>query len=285
MMSMRAYQNLSALSASGAFELSETCPALYWAHSPFNPDRIKRPEKREFDIGTAAHLAVLEPEAYRERVVHLAYDDFRTQESRDIRDRAMAADEIALTRPEIKTVDGIRNAIERRRDVLALFRGGQAEQTIVWGDNPARKCRPDYLFDHTIVDLKTVANAHPKAISRAVARDGWHLRVPWYREGVDAGIGPSPLDKPRDYRFVCVEKTEPFLIELYELSPRAIAWGEQLVRRALRLWRECSSLKVWPGYGRPFCAADPPEPMVIDLPTYDEYALGERESEGEFRDE
>lgn len=280
--SMREYQDLPALSASGAFELSETCPALYWAHSPFNPDQIARENKAEFDIGTAAHLAVLEPKLYKSRVTHIPFDDFRTKEARDLRDEAIAADRVALKAPYVKIVDGIRDAIERHPDILALFRGGEAEKSIVWGQRPVRKCRPDYLFDHTIVDLKTVNSAHPKAISRAAAREGWHVRVPWYRAGVYEAIGPSPLGKPREYIFVCVEKSEPYLIEPYELSERAIAWGEQIIRRALRRWRECNTLKVWPGYNGPFCGVDAPKPTVIDLPTFEEYDLAEREAEGEF---
>jgi hypothetical protein len=272
-MSMRAYQELPALSASGAFELSETCPALYWAWSPFNPERIPRENKREFDIGTAAHLAILEAEEYDERVSHLPFDDFRTKEARDIRDRAAQFDRIVLKPSEVKIVDGIRAAIERRPDVLRLFRGGVAEKTIVWGDNPPRKCRPDYLVGCDIIDLKTVNSAHPKAISRAAAREGWHVRVPWYREGVDEVRGPNITGWPRPYRFVCVEKTEPYLIEVYELSPRAIAWGEQIIRRSLRLWRQCNTLKVWHGY----------EGGVIDLPTGEEYGLADREAAGEFR--
>ena len=55
------YQAMRALSASGAWLLAEECAAKFLWRSPWNPLYV--PEaKTDFDIGVAAHLAVLEPE-------------------------------------------------------------------------------------------------------------------------------------------------------------------------------------------------------------------------------
>src|ERR1051326_3011729 len=54
------YHALRALSASGAWLLAEECAAKFLWRSPWNPLYV--PEaKTDFDIGVAAHLAVLEP--------------------------------------------------------------------------------------------------------------------------------------------------------------------------------------------------------------------------------
>src|SRR5438045_7682297 len=62
------YHAMRALSASGAWLLAEECAAKFLWRSPWNP--LYTPEaKTEFDIGVAAHLAVLEPERLADCIV------------------------------------------------------------------------------------------------------------------------------------------------------------------------------------------------------------------------
>ena len=62
------YHAVRALSASGAWLLAEECAAKFLWRSPWNPLYV--PEaKTDFDIGVAAHLAVLEPERQGESIV------------------------------------------------------------------------------------------------------------------------------------------------------------------------------------------------------------------------
>jgi hypothetical protein len=271
-LSMEAYQTLPALSAGGIITLSEQCPALYWAQSPFNPSPLRPKHKAEFDVGTAAHLAVLEPLEYSERVVHVPFETYHKAEAREIRDGAYAAGQTPLKPSEVEIVDGIREAIQRLGDIASLFRGGQAEITVQWEmDGVACKCRPDYVAEDYILDLKTVACAHPRAIAQAAMRDGWHVRDVWYRMGMSY---TNPLVTAK-YLFVCVEKTPPYLVEVYQLDQRARAWGEQIVRRGLTLFKRCRDAGRWPSYHDHF-------PVTVSLPTYAEYALADREAAGDF---
>src|SRR6266699_7343919 len=144
--SMAQYQALPALSAGGAFLLSEACPALYWAQSPFNPDRLTERYKEELNFGTAAHLAVLEPHMYSDRVFHVPFDTYHKMEAREQRDFAIASGQTPLKPSEVAVVDGVRDAIQRRSDVAQLFTGGAAEVSIQFAlGGVACKCRPDYL--------------------------------------------------------------------------------------------------------------------------------------------
>ena len=264
---MAEYQAIPALSAGGAWTLSEMCPALYWSQSPFNPSALPSTNKLEFDIGIAAHMAVLEPHEYSERVFHVPFDTYQKAEARQMRDAAYCEGKTPLKPAERKIVDCVRDAILRRPDVARLFTGGEPEVSVVIEDfgGVRAKARADYLPDAGIVDLKTVSCAHPGAVARYAASHGWHLRAAWYSEAFGA--------KP--YLFVCVEKTPPYLVEVYELDERALAWGEQVMRRALRLFKLCRENDHWPGYGR--------DPVTkLSLPTYTEYALADREQAGEF---
>ena len=84
------YHAMRALSASAAWLLAEECAAKFLWRSPWNPLYV--PEaKSEFDIGVAAHLAVLEPERQVESIVLIEAGDYRTTKARDARDAARAA--------------------------------------------------------------------------------------------------------------------------------------------------------------------------------------------------
>jgi hypothetical protein len=271
---MAEYQALKALSAGGAWTLSEVCPAHYWATSPFNPDALPQQNKREFDIGTAAHIAVLEPHLYSDRVVEVPFDSYKPAVARSMRDAVWEAGKTPLKPSEVEIVNGVRDAIQRNTAVAKLFTGGVAEVACEWETYGVPcKCRPDYLTPKHIVDLKTVHCAHPRAAAMAAVRDGWHLRDVWYREGVTRHRGGNK----RQYLFVCVEKTPPYLIEVYTLDERAIAWGEQVMLRALKLFRQLRAAGCWPGY-------NDYAPVKLSLPAWSEYQLADREQAGEFSD-
>jgi hypothetical protein len=96
-------------------------PALYWSRSAFNPAALQRKNQKEFDIGTAAHVAVLEPDLYSELVVHVPLDTYHKAEAREMRDAAWIAGQTPLKPSEIEIVDGVRDAIQHRPDVARLF--------------------------------------------------------------------------------------------------------------------------------------------------------------------
>src|SRR5881394_2981164 len=83
------YHAMRALSASGAWLLAEECAAKFLWRSPWNP--LYEPEgKTDFDIGVAAHLAVLEPERQAQGIVVIEAGDYRTAKAREARDAARA---------------------------------------------------------------------------------------------------------------------------------------------------------------------------------------------------
>src|SRR5437868_9457147 len=78
------YQAMRALSASGAWLLSEECAAKFLWRSPWNP--LYLPDaKTEFDLGVAAHLAVLEPQRQEDSMVVIEAGDYRTARAHEAR--------------------------------------------------------------------------------------------------------------------------------------------------------------------------------------------------------
>src|SRR5438477_12751624 len=104
------YHAVRALSASGAWLLAEECAAKFLWRSPWNPLYV--PEaKSEFDIGAAAHLAVLEPERQADSIVLIEAGDYRTTKARDAREAARTAGKVPLLPYQFDIVHAIAGSI------------------------------------------------------------------------------------------------------------------------------------------------------------------------------
>src|SRR5207248_11644621 len=123
------YHATRALSASGAWLLAEECAAKFLWRSPWNPLYVAE-AKSEFDIGVAAHLAVLEPERQVESIVLIEAGDYRTTKARDDRDAARAAGLVPLLPYQIDIVRAIAGSIRAPPIAPEAFRLGEAEVTL-----------------------------------------------------------------------------------------------------------------------------------------------------------
>src|ERR1051325_8986543 len=89
------YHAMRALSASGAWLLAEECAGKFLWRSPWNPLYVPE-ERADFDIGVAAHLAVLEPERQAQSIVVIEAGDYRTNRARHARDAARGEGKVPL---------------------------------------------------------------------------------------------------------------------------------------------------------------------------------------------
>ena len=269
------YHAIKALSAGMIWTMDSECPLKAWLASPWNETR-RAVNAGHFDIGTAAHLAVLEPELLRNRVVTHEFDTYHTKESRAIRDDAYAVGMTPLKPAEWVTVQGIQDAVAVHPIAPTLFQNGMAEVSLTWEwDGMTCKARPDFLpaSNKYVLDLKTAATCNPRAISRKAATEGWHLRAAWYMAGVKEVTGTLP-DK---YLFVVVEKDAPHLTEIFEMDQRALMYGDQIIMRTLKRTAECFRANHWPSYGDGAI-------KTIALPSWAEFERAEREEAGEFEE-
>jgi hypothetical protein len=268
------YHAIKALSAGMAITLDRECPLRAWLDSPFNPAQVFE-HRTAFDIGTAAHLAVLEPELLAERAVLHEFDTYATKESRGIRDAAWAVGKTPLKPEEWDVVQSIAEALCPSKSAAGrLFTGGHPEVSLTWEwDGVPCKARPDYMPDSVdyLVDLKTANSANPRAVARKAFDEAWYVRAAWYLAGTEAATGK----RPKHYSFVVVEKDPPHIAEVYELDDRSLIWGERIIGRVLRLFAECTASGRWPSY----CGG---KPTIIGLPGWAEFQLADREQAGEF---
>lgn len=278
------YHAMKALSASGCWALTdfnEGCALKFWLDSPWNPDR-EPIDETHFDIGKAAHLAILEPEQLAERIVLHGFDDYRTKEARSQRDAARAAGKIPLKNEEWALVEGMRRAVNADPLVRGAFTGeGDSEVTALWLDRDYAvpcKARADRVLEggRILVDLKTAISAHPIGFGRAIGEHGYFARAAWYLDGWEEATGRLP----DEYWFVVVEKTKPHLTAVHKLPEKDIEWGRIINRMAVATFNDCMSRGEWPGY-RPI-GANRPRAFVTGLPNWVQYRLHEMIEAGEL---
>ena len=214
-----------------------------------NPDYV--PEtSREFDIGHAAHRAVLGAgpgwAVYPPSVLGkngaastTAAKDWAAEARAHDITPIKAADEEAILDMASAVNEALVGAgvhLQPGRSELT----GLAEIDGVW-------CRA--LFDNAptdgdiLWDLKTTTDASPDAVRAAIARHSYHLQAAHYTD-----IWRAITGEDRRFRFVFVEKKAPFGVTIAELHEETLAHARRQIARARLEWRECLQTGVWPSY-------------------------------------
>lgn len=274
-MSSAEYHRDPALSSTGARLITLDCPAVY-RHQIDNP-----PVKREFDIGNATHLLVLEPPLFAGAVREIDADDYRTKAAQEARDAARAEGRLPLLRKEIELVHAMRDAVWSDPIAGQAFRGGQPEQSMFWRDPEFGimcRTRPDYLPPHTryLVDLKTAMSADPEDFARQAYSLGYHMQAAWYLDGVEAITGT----RPERFAFVVVSKKPPHIVTTCWLDNEMIEWGRIQNRHARGVFAWCQAHDRWPSYQPDITA--PPVAHTISLPGWARKELEAKHEAGAF---
>ncbi|MFF0055611.1 PD-(D/E)XK nuclease-like domain-containing protein [Streptomyces microflavus] len=242
--------------------LNPGCPAQF----KYDRDH-QQPPKREFDLGNAVHTKVL---GEGHDIVEIDYPNYLKADARAARDEAYAAGKVPLLPKEKAQVDAMEQAVREHPLAGPLFTPGTgiAERSIYWTDpDTGIRCRvrPDWLKQlpgtTLCVDLKTIKDAAPDTISRAIRDHNYHQQDPLYIDGIEAaGLAPEGCR----FIFVFVSKIAPYLITVRELVDQDRDIGRARNQRALRIYAECESTGIWPDWTGPVT-----EIPRIGMPSWD----------------
>ncbi len=231
----------NSLSHSGArLLLPPSCPAKYrWAQDH------GRPPKAAWDLGHAAHRAVLGTGA---ELVRVDATDWRTKDAREARKAAYAAGKTPVLADQYELVQRMADAIRAHPLASALLDPAtvQIEQSIFWLDEATgvkRRARLDAWGADAIADYKTTQSAEPAHIAKAIHQYGYHMQGAWYLDAAEA-VG-QPAER---FLLVCQETAPPYLVTVVEPDETALYIGRQLNAQALEIYRDCVESGVWPGY-------------------------------------
>jgi hypothetical protein len=252
------------LSSSIAKQICLASPLHAWqAHPRLNPAAVAE-ECEAFDIGTAAHARLLEPDA-ESAVTVIDAPDWRTKAAKEARDAARAAGRVPLLAKHASAVEAMvaaaRGQLEAHRDGGArMFLDGQPERTLIWEDDGVWcRARLDYLRltgpGVDVDDYKTCStSANPEAWSRSLFQNGWDIQAAWYRRAVQHVIGADDVT----FRYCVQETFPPYALSVIALAPDALVLAEKKCLYALDAWRRALAANHWPGYPAQTCYAIAP---------------------------
>ena len=252
------YHHDPALSASGAKRLlPPNCPALF----KHDRDNGGRPNKRAFDLGHAAHAAVLGV-GLEVVVVHkttrdkqsVPAEDYATKSAQEHRDAIYAEGKCPILAKEKSAVDAM--ALEIRRHPIASKLldpdHGRPEVSVFWHDDKRgidRRARFDWLTDSdggriVVPDYKTTNSAEPHAFARSIFSFGYDIQAVFYTDAIRA----AELAEDVEFLFIAQETTPPYLITVHELDFASLLLGRARVDAACDVFRECTRTGIWSGY-------------------------------------
>ena len=252
------YHAVEALSSSGIKKLLQS-PAHF---------KVMRDTKNEptasMILGTATHMAILEPDRFNTDVVVAPEAKKTTKEGKAIHAEFEAANEgkLILKQDDYDSVLAMRKEVYNSPQWLSNFGrlSNTSEVSFFW-ENPTYevpcKARMDRIYENDIIlDLKTCADASPKGVIKAIANFQYHVQAAFYLDAYRAVMGKHAAS----FVFCFVENTAPYAVAYYVLSEDAIRGGYAKVDAGLRLYQQALSTNNWAAY--------PPEIQLIDLPTW-----------------
>lgn len=237
-MTNEAYHSSAGISKSG-LDLLARSPKHYWASL-----QQKQEQSTAFLIGSATHTAILEPKELSNRYAVIDAD-MRTKEGKEQKAEALKQGKDVLTGSQYADILRMRDSVMSHSIAKELFTNGDPEVSCLTEiDGASVRARADWLRkDKIIVDLKTTADASEREFSKSVASFNYHRQAAWYmdlfnKEWVDVDM----------FLFVCVEKTAPFSVAVYELDGEAIDQGRDECHKLLSIYKECMANEDWPSY-------------------------------------
>lgn len=241
------------LSCSIAKIIIDQSPLHAWhQHSRLNPN-YEREEDSRFDLGSAAHMMLLEK---REDAIHVVNaDDWRAKAAKEERDAARANGQFPVLERHYGDIVAMTQAAKNyvsNSELAGIFETGAAEQTVMWQENDVwYRCRPDLMTPHMTLDYKSTASAEPEFITRQIGRMGYDMQHSFYTRGIAA------VTSERPFIFLFQEVTKPYACSLVGLSNTYKELGRMKVKRAMDTWEKCLKSDTWPAYSNHIIYSEP----------------------------
>lgn len=245
------------LSSTLARLLLARSPLHAWtAHPRLNP-AWEPVEKKTFDIGRAAHRAVLgrggDYVAYPAGLL-ASNGAASTKEAKAWAEEQRAAGRTPLKADEVDLVGSMADAVQRQMAGMGVTLDRDRSEMVALAEIDGVWCRA--MIDNApadprqpLYDLKSTTDASPEGLAKTIATYGYDLQAAHYLAVWKAATGED-----RKFRIIFVEKEPPYgvsVAELYRKPGDEADWfdhADALARDARRIWGECLTSGAWPCY-------------------------------------
>jgi hypothetical protein len=219
-------------------------------------------------LGTAVHMAVLQPDLFPTHYAVAPDVDRRTKAGKE----EWAAFQVEHPGVAILKADEYQQCMAmatsvRNHSIAKKLLVGETELSATWIDpNTGVTCkgRFDVLSRiGAITDLKTTTDASREEFMNSIWRYFYHGQGAHYLNGA------HEIGVPADFFCViAVEKEPPYAVAVYNLKGDTIAAGKDELKPLLETYARCVETDVWPGYEE--------KAVDIDLPKWAYFKLDER---------
>lgn len=210
-----------------------------------------KPQTAAMRLGSLVHLAVLEPDVFRDAVTEKPDIDRRTKDGKAAYADLEARFRYIIDADELSAIRGMQEAA--RSVSRGLFIESKNEVTIHWErGGVACKSRLDAVKGDVVVDLKTCADA--STFQRDAIKFRYHVQAAFYLDALRSCCEPAET-----FAFVAVEKEPPHLATVFYADDAFIDAGRIEYMRDLETYRRCLEDDLWPGL---------PEEQTLTLPSW-----------------
>lgn len=241
------------LSSTLARNLLSQSPLHAWtAHPRLNPN-WQPTIKATFDIGKAAHAAILGRGAgwkvYPPEVLG-ANGAASTKDAKAFAEEARAQGMVPLKQDQEDKILAMKAKMAEALLEYRIDLDPACSEVVALAEVDGVPCRA--MIDNApldprqpLYDLKTCESAAPDACMRAVMNYGYDVQARHYLDTWNAAT-----DDPRPFRFIFQEKSPPFEVCVIELTQDSLELAARKTARAREVWRQCVDSGFWPGYPR-----------------------------------
>lgn len=206
-------------------------------------------------IGTAVHMATLEPLEFQSKVASLPFDNFRTKAAKEARALAIEKDMIPLLSSTYDDVLRYKEAIVNTPEAAERLARSEKEKAILWEcEGVELKSRLDILETvelpaelggnfGIVSDVKTCADASLEATNRAMHKYGYFVQA-----GAYALAHEYEYNLPcNDFYFIWIEKDTGFCV-VRRVEDETLQLGKDVFRHCCRVYKTLDNTKVFPSY-------------------------------------
>jgi len=241
------YQAADGVSKS-QLDLIHTAPALLeWRkNAPIDKAKLDT-----FNIGTAVHAAILEPNTFDDIFAVAPNVDRRTKKGKEeyAEFEAGSDGKTIISNGDHKKIMLMRDSALAHPQFKQIYdHGFTAEASLFWADDETGlkcKCRPDFmLLDQPLaIDIKSTAEIH--RFARSIAEYRYHVQDAHYSAGLEKHYGESP-----DFLFLAVSSSisgGQYPVRLFKLNDEDRLQGVRERKADLDTYFQCQVTGEWNG--------------------------------------
>lgn len=230
--------------------------------------RSRKPEPKDWgDLGNAVHTAILQPELFAAKFIHLDEGvTFAMKDGKAKKEEAAEKGQICLRYQDYQDALGMVESVKRHPRARSFLYDGEAvvEGSAFWVDPDTGmlcKTRPDRLREDGIVtEIKTTVSAAPRDFAQSLRAYRYHVQGAFQLDGVRAVMNRDP----KYFVIVAIEKKAPYAVNVFAIEAPAVELGRRAYKKNLATLKECQEKNHWPCTGKDYSE----EILPLDLPTW-----------------